>query len=667
MIKKINLLLCFWVVSIVLNAQVSPPKLNPLHGNAQIMEYRKKLSKQSNAQLSNRTQSTSTVSLTLPFYDEFSYAGPYPDSTRWVHSQSVFVNHTKATAPPTLGVATFDGLDKYGYPYADVVTSTTNSYISSDTLTSMPIRLDSLPTSHVGYSPSDSIFLSFYFEGRGYYDKPEENDYLSLDFYNSTDSTWNQIWTHGGYQFDPDSTWHLVVIPMLDTAYFHKDFQFRFRNISSGAGDVDHWHLDVVSLKSSPTRNDTIFPDHSFVYDLSSTLKNYSQMPYRQYTGAADMKTNISAFIRNNDNSPLNLNITTQYSSFDNTNGSYFYPLTRFSSTNLPYYYASGGGYCNATNVSNVPINFTYPILTDSNSYTMKFSLYHETIGQPGNDTISFRQTFNNYYAYDDGSAEAGFGLGSANGSGGYRTASRFTLNNADTLRAVDIFFDPVSDVAATKTAPFNILIYGDNPTSPGTPGIVLSTDSNRYVFYPADTIVPGVTPRENRFLRYQLHNQLLLGAGTTFYVVLSATFPIPQINVGFDMNTDFHNNMFYSADGTTWYPFPGALDPDYRGSLMIRPVFGDSLETLSIKEYNANNAPDIKIYPNPAQDYISIQSESTISKITISDLLGNTILQQSANSIKSINTVSLQSGVYFIKAFTDKGFANTQKLIITR
>ena len=658
MIKKINLLLLFIIASITLRAQA--PKLNSLHGNAQIIEYRKNLPKQNNTHLTNRTQSTSATSLLLPFYDEFSYQGPYPDSTKWLNSQSVFVNHTKAIAPPTLGVATFDGLDKYGYPYNSAVTYTANSYVSSDTLTSMPIRLDS--SGSIGYSPLDSMYLSFYYEGRGYWDKPEQGDVLSLEFYSPSDGIWNPIWSHGGYLYDPDSTWHLVMIPITDTSYFHKNFQFRFSNLSSGSGDVDHWHLDVISLKPS-AYNDTIFGDFTFAYDLPSALKNYSQMPYRQYAGATDMKTNIGTYLRNNFDDIGHQNVGTYYSFYDKT-GTVLYNYSN-GRADLGYYYSVG--YCNST-LSDSPLNgFFYPTSTDTNTFSMKFYLDQASDNNYGNDTISFKQTFSNYYAYDDGSAEAGFGIGSDNGSGNYQTASRFTLNNADTLRAVDIFFDPIADVDLIKTAPFNILILTDNAAAPGTPGNVIYTDSSRYAYFPPDTVVPGTQPRENHFSRYQLKAPIMLGAGTTFYIVLAATFPNPQINVGFDMNTDFHHNMFYNADGVNWYVFPGDLDPDYRGSLMVRPVFGDSLETLSIKDYASKNKASFTLYPNPAQDYVAIQSESNIAKIVVTDLLGNIILQQTASSIKTINTLSLQSGVYLIKAFTDKGFADTQKLIITR
>ncbi len=662
MIKKISLILVFGLLNLVLSAQ--DIHLQSLKSNSNIIEYRRNLPKQNKTQLNNRTQSTSTLSLTLPFYDDFSYAGPYPDSTKWQHSQSVYVNHTKAIAPPTLGVATFDGLNKYGYPYNSAVTSgqANQPGQASDTLTSQPIRLDSL--GGIGFSPADSIFLSFYFEARGYWDKPESGDELQLDFYSPVDTTWSQVWSHSGYQYDPDSTWHIVTIPVLDPNYFKKNFQFRFRNLSSGSGDVDHWHIDVVSLKTYPLGRDTIFPDHSFVYDLPSTLKNYTQMPFRQYTGANDMKTNIHAFLRNNDNNILHENVSTGYNCYDNRAGNLLYATSTTSppATNLGYYY--NNGYCTAPSVINPSLNFSYPSMADSNTFTMKFYLLGQQDQHPANDTISFQQKFSNYYSYDDGSAETGFNFGSSTGIGNYKMAVRYTLTNADTLQAMDIFFDPMTDVNLIKGAPFNILVWSDNA---GLPGSVIYTDSMHYPYFPADLANQGVSQRENNFLRYQFKHPVYLNGGTTFYLGINQIYAAPQITIGFDMNTDFHRNMFYNSNGNNWYVFPGDLDVDYRGSVMLHPVFGDSLETLSIKDYTVKNTASIKLYPNPASDYVSIQCDHTISKIVVSDLLGNSILQQTADSIKNINTLALQSGVYLVKAITNKGFTDTQKLIIAK
>ncbi len=668
MIKKFSLLVFFIIATIALQAQ--KPSLHALHSNATLIEYHKNKAKSHATKVNNRAQSTATTTLSLPFFDEFSYAGPFPDSTKWVNSQSVFVNHTKAMAPPTLGVATFDGLDKYGYPYNPSVISNTNNNlppVPSDTMTSPPIRLDSIPFFGIGLSPSDSVFLSFYFQARGFWEKPDQGDYIYLDFYSPSDTTWSNVWNHDGYQYDPDSSWHLVMIPILDTSYFHSGFQFRFRNISGGSGDADHWHIDEVYLNNQRAIADTmfssspnffsfqVFGDVSFVYDLQSPLKNYSQMPFNQYAGASDMKDSIGTFLRCD--FPTYVSIQS-YSSFYNSTGQLI--ATNPNGSNNLYNYRDSG-YCKDPAIIDPSLNgFTYPLSTTDSSFTMKFFV-HSVDTIPTNDTIIFHQKFSNYYAYDDGSAEVGFGI-DPGASGNYSMAARFVTHVADNLRAMDIFFDPVIDVVAMQSAPFNIVVWANNK---GMPGNILYTDSLRYVYFPADS-AGSIIHRENNMLRYQFRDSVPISAGDTFFLGINQIYDLPEITVGFDRNTDFHHNMFYNADGVNWYVFPGDLDNDYRGSLMIHPVFGDSLQTLSINKINAPSA-NISLYPNPATDYVYIQSDNTISKIIITDLLGNVVLQQTDNSIKKINTLALPSGVYFIKAYTDKGFTDTKKFIIAK
>ena len=101
----------------------------------------------------------SSSSLALPFFDDFSNYYGYPNTDLWQNNQ-VFVNTSYAVFPPTVGVATFDALDEMG----DLYSVATTSLFSADTLTSRPIRLDSLFSPYPkAITVTDSIYLSFYF------------------------------------------------------------------------------------------------------------------------------------------------------------------------------------------------------------------------------------------------------------------------------------------------------------------------------------------------------------------------------------------------------------------------------------------------------------------------------------------------------------------------
>ena len=63
-----------------------------------------------------RTGMVGPDTLKLPFFDDFNQYSVWPDANLWTDS-SAFINYNFPINPPTLGVATFDGLDFEGNPY----------------------------------------------------------------------------------------------------------------------------------------------------------------------------------------------------------------------------------------------------------------------------------------------------------------------------------------------------------------------------------------------------------------------------------------------------------------------------------------------------------------------------------------------------------------------
>ena len=140
---------------------------------------------------------------TLPFIDDFSNNSVFPDISKWLDNE-VFVNNQFPDRPPTQGVATFDGLNNKGKVYI----STTTPF-SADTLTSIPIRLDS------GYNIkgkksqlmlSDKIYLSFYYQPGGLGDRvgesPLPEDSLLLEFRGISSLGWFGTNNEGLFKYD---------------------------------------------------------------------------------------------------------------------------------------------------------------------------------------------------------------------------------------------------------------------------------------------------------------------------------------------------------------------------------------------------------------------------------------------------------------------------------
>lgn len=77
---------------------------------------------------------------------------------------------------------------------------------------------------------------------------------------------------------------------------------------------------------------------------------------------------------------------------------------------------------------------------------------------------------------------------------------------------------------------------------------------------------------------------------------------------------------------------------------------------TTDINSIELDN--DVKIYPNPVDDLLYIDSESTINEIRIFDISGKEIFNKTINYLTntSIDLSSLISGTYFLQIYTDKG-----------
>ncbi len=73
-----------------------------------------------------------------------------------------------------------------------------------------------------------------------------------------------------------------------------------------------------------------------------------------------------------------------------------------------------------------------------------------------------------------------------------------------------------------------------------------------------------------------------------------------------------------------------------------------------------------LKVYPNPFNDKLFIDSESTITKVSVRDVLGRRIfgINSASENIEEINLSSTSKGMYFITLTSDTNQSKTIKLI---
>lgn len=599
--------------------------------------------------------SKSSQAVCLPFFDDFSNYEGVPNPALW-DGNDAFVSKSFAALPPTVGVVTLDAVDANGKLHKGASTA----LFSADTLCSQPIRLDTLFSPQVvRLQPSDSLYLSFYYlpgggagamwERNG--DAPEANDSLMLEFYNPSADVWELVWSTGGWAIDSvadsitrmgrslGTLWQYVAVPIRKAAYFSKEFRFRFRNYCSldnvtlmgMVGNCDHWSLDYVYLHYNRTRANRSSRDVAFVAPAPSCLKDYQAMPACQFA-ETDMALQLPVTITNRYSQQLSSQYgytvyNTAHQPIEFYDGGY---------DNVPPFFPNGN-YQSAPAHATPPVAFVFPVSTaHPDTFTVVHTVREGVSGDhhTSNDTIVFRQVFDNYYAYDDGTAENGYGLTSS--SSRVRLACRFALRVPDTLTAIDLYFNCTRQ-DENASIYFHLCVWADDGN--GRPGALLYRDNAR-----RKPRFEGL----NRYCRYLLEQPVVLSG--TVYVGFEQVVA-NYINLGFDRGNDARQHIFYLT-GSEWQ------QSILSGALMLRPYFG-AKATVGIA---SADHPAVGVYPNPANCHLNIAVEAPQWQVLLFDLHGR-CLYRGAN-VQQVSVATLPEGVYLLQV-SGEGFSIHQKIII--
>ncbi|MBI5218397.1 MAG: T9SS type A sorting domain-containing protein [Bacteroidia bacterium] len=582
--------------------------------------------------------------LELPFFDDFSTLSVIPDPNRWVdYAAYVNAGYTSyimsslsdvnpAHSPPSIGVVTLDAIDPSGVVYSHLLPTIP---AIADYLTSKPINLN--------YSPADSVYLFFYYQPTSVGNTPESHDSLILEFFSPVDSAWHHAWCAEGSN---DSVYRKANVPIRDTVFLQMGFRFRFKNYASlgsnyepsWLSNCDQWNLDYIYLDTNRHYNDTIFKDVGMLYPIKSILKDSLEaMPWKHFRAAGQSMVNyyINMIYRN-------IAVT------DTFNVGRFVKITEMSHSVPPY--TSDDNYDNAppNQIIFFPRTFSYIFTsneTDSAGFEIKCYLDINSANPPShlfrpNDTATYYQKFKNYYAYDDGSAENGYGI-SGEGTQNARLAYKFKCFKKDTLRGVDIYFNNTLNYY-TVSKNFYLTVWNDNNGLPG------------------DTLVSLIGQHPDSsvdYHTYPLPNPLIIDSGATFYIGMKQTTN-DMLNIGFDRNRDSHTKLYYNISGT-W------TQSTQKGALMMRPLFGNALP-LNIKNNPDAFAKAIEVYPNPSGTLINFIIPETYSNanIIITDMCGKQVYSAPASQ-KTIDVSNFPAGVYLLKISDAMNFSITQKIIV--
>jgi hypothetical protein len=257
----------------------------------------------------------------------------------------------------------------------------------------------------------------------------------------------------------------------------------------------------------------------------------------------------------------------------------------------------------------------------DSALFRITCSLKTDAFDPKENDTIVYYQVFKNYFAFDDGSSEGGYGINGL-GSRNAMLAYRFTSFMKDTIRAIRICFND-SYMDANKRA-FDLMVWGDNNGSPGD------------LIYSQEEVMVEQGDYINGFYTYRIPGGAMVDG--IFYVgwkQRSEAF----LNAGFDVNTPHRGKQFYWLNGE-WN------QSQVNGSVMIRAVLGDPIKVTGINDIYSKDKNTIKIWPNPASDHISVDIGdlplSGMTYISIYDLSGRELIKVPHSERIDITSVKL-------------------------
>jgi hypothetical protein len=590
-----------------------------------------------------RLKSTS-ISVPLPagniFFDDFSVYKNliYPESENWLDRNAI-ITRTYADSAISIGVVTLDCFDSEGRVYGP-----TGKINPSDTLTSKKIL--SITESN--------LFMSFFIEGGGKADPPEVQDSLVLEFYNSESEEWIFAWDTNGYQ---SHTFTQIILPIPENLYSDSSFQFRFINYTSlsanevqgkeGAlSNADNWHIDYIQIKSETSANNMKLLNDVAIYEpLLPVFKDYSLIPYShiQYSAGYLRQYNTLRFRTYFPADSNSVSINRFHSYYDVINNMTLEEAEgETQSTEEPF------AFIETTD------NF-FPVFNTSNYPGQTFGKYllksyldipDESDQYLYNDTVTREEIFEDFYAYDDGSAEYGFGIA---GVDAYEAAfatlfEMYHLQGApDTLTGVYIYFNMSADLY-NSDLDFRVAVWKDNGSTPGE-SIYMSDENN--LFTP-DTTKTFNNPGNgtNGFMRINFESDVLVPE--MFYVGL-IQYTTEFLNVGYDVNFGSKKNMMYYTDNQ-WHPGTGLANiPE--GSLMIRPIFDHVDYTTGIHSPKESQNLSISVYPNPVRDEFTVNlTDIDLGSYTytLSDIIGRQVAGDRLHS-NTIDVSYLPHGMYIL------------------
>ncbi len=571
--------------------------------------------------------------IALPFFEDFSQSDVVPNQVLWQNAD-VYVNKTIGISPPSIGVATFDGITELGSPYG-------GGHGRSDQLTSTFIDLDA-------FNASNDVYFSYWVQPQGYGDRPEPIDSLTLQF-KDENGNWLTVKKFDGISLDTSTTkqfpFERESIKVEDAIYFHDGFQFRFTNYSTNTGAADNWHVDYITLSDNSSATAAL-EDIAFVALPDPIIYEYTSMPWKHFEQAPELlRDSFTVAVFNHsdqtrDSAPSRLFVQ------ELVNNTVVSPSTQPILDGAQKNISANTGVSYTNKIQDYAGYQANIIQQFAGEDSLSFNIIQdlqtgfEGAAQLDNSRVERLTVFDDYFAYDDGTAETNIIAQNI----GTEFGVEFTAYVDDSLRAVAISFININRLDLTNEL-FNLKIYvGSLESEPVVENILLHPILTNSLYdtiqsYTTYALIDPVTSTKMA---------VAIPAGK-FYIGFQTASANP-IPIGFDRNSlEAADNNFLGLSGG-WFPFPET----HQGAVMMRPIFGDGPAITTSTEHD-NPVVDITevmhVYPNPSSGQLNFISDdmSVVSfQYQAYNALGQIVQQGSLSD--QVDFSSLVNGVYYLK-----------------
>jgi len=282
--------------------------------------------------------------------------------------------------------------------------------------------------------------------GYGY----EEYDTIDGVVYIYEKTAWKHVWSIPGEE--SDSTFTKVMIPVKDACYFSNRFYVLFYNYGTlpnimypnDRSNMDIWNIDFVYLDVNRSiRKEDSYPKVTLSGIEPSFLRRYTSMPYKHYCETSpDVTMNYlyRACASNLDSISHQVHY---YSTVEDNNTGNVYAVNDTSFVLLEY-----SDFGNKSFNFRLK-NFRFPDNQQYDSALFTIRQYIDVVDEYGDvvagDSIVSTQGFYNFYAYDDGTPEKGYGLSPDD----TYLATQFNVSSPEKLYGVQILFNQIFTTSA--------------------------------------------------------------------------------------------------------------------------------------------------------------------------------------------------------------------------